>query len=241
MDNQEIYYRRNFYDLFWDAVRLGRMAQEVQEDDDTEFSCARASIMSSVFSLECASNCCVEIMPSGSGFKKDVDKLPFLSKFEVFLGVMFPGKTLDRGRHEVQLVQELKTIRDSFTHPKVKRTKLIRVDSNCEFKEGAGYISNIFGTGPTRSYDFGCTQFLNLPNTITWQAEDAISVLHAATKFLNYFFVGLCSYDSDTINDILRSSGEISIPSKISYGRLDDPELKRAMDRWKLNLDFLGG
>ena len=237
MTQEETYYRRNFLDLFGDSIRLARMAQEVhkdeQNDDETEFSCARASIMSTVFSLECAANCCLEIMPIGSGFKKDIDKLPFLSKFEVFLCVMSPGKTLDRGRNEVQLVQELKTVRDSFTHPKVKRTHLRKVHGDpIELQAGVGIITPIIGTG---------TQYLKLPKNITWDAEHAISVLHAAAKFMNYFFIELCSYDSDTINHILLSNEEVSFPSEVTYGRLQIPEFMRAMEQWKLNLDFLGG
>lgn len=242
MTQEETHYQRNFLDLFWDATRLARMAQESNENDETELSCARASIMSSVFSLECAANCCIEILPSGNGFKKDIDKLPFLSKFEVFLGVMFQGKNMDRGRIEVQAVQELKSIRDSFTHPKVKRTKLTIVDGDgIELKVGAGFIAPIFGTDITKTYDFGCTQYLNIPKNITWQTRDAISVLHATANFMNYFFIDLCSYSSNTINEILTSSEEVCIPAKTNYGTVQIPELVRAMDQWKLNLDFLGG
>ena len=155
---------------------------------------------------------------------------------------MFQGKTMARGRIEVQAVQELKTIRDSFTHPKIKRTKLTTIeDDSIEFKSGAGFITNILGTGPTKTYDFGCTQYLNIPKNITWQAENAISVLHAMTKFMNYFFIDLCSYDSHTISDILISHEKISIPSKVDYDLIQIPELGMAKEKWKLNLTFLGG
>lgn len=239
---EENYHQRNFLQLFWDAARLARMAQETTDDDETEFSCARASIMSSVFSLECAANCCVEILPNGSGFQKDIAKLPFLSKFEVFLSVNFQGKILDRGRVEVQAVKELKSIRDSFTHPKVRKTKLLTVDRDTiEYKAGSGFIASIFGDGSAKTYDFGCTQYLKIPKTITWQAKHAISALDATANFLNYFFIELCSFDSDTINDILTSTEEVTLTPKYHYGTVQIPELVRAKEQWKLKLDFLGG
>lgn len=244
MIQDETYYSRKFLALFWDAIRLARMAQETQENDETELSCARASIMNSIFSLECAANCCIDILPSGDSFKKDIDKLPFLSKFETFLSIIFKDKTIDRGKIEVQAIHELKTIRDSFTHPKIKKAKLTTTDENeIKLKPGAGYITNILGTGhtKTKAYDFGCTQYLNIPRNIAWQAEDAILVLHAVTRFMNYFFIDLCSYDSDTISAILVSHENVCIPSNVGYDLIQIPELQMAKEKWKLNLQFLGG
>lgn len=87
----------------------------------------------------------------------------------------------------------------------------------------------------------GCTQYLKIPKSITWQANHAISVLHAAANFLNYFFIDLCSFDSDTINEILTSSEVVNLQPKYQYGTVQIPELVRAKEQWSIRLDFLGG
>lgn len=221
--SQEFYHKRNFLDLLCDSVILAQRSFDVSEYDEAQFSLARASIMSSVFMLECAANCCLDCLPHGRRFLEDLDKLPFLSKFEVFLGLMFPGKNLDRGKIEVEEVQELKTARDWLVHPKVKKA---------EMKQTTAFI---------RDWDFGKTTKLEIPKDITlWQPLHAKSSLLASTRFLDYFFGDLCSYDSVTTCNILMSSEPVEIPGKIPIHISHIPELIRAKKEWNISLDFMG-
>lgn len=56
---EDIHHERHFLDLLCDAVVLAQLSNDAAENDEAQFSLARGSIISSVFSLECAANCCI--------------------------------------------------------------------------------------------------------------------------------------------------------------------------------------
>lgn len=219
----DFHHERNFLDLFRDAIILAQLANDVAENDEAQFSLARGSIMSSVFSLECAANCCISYLSHSKRFRDDIDKLPFISKFDVFLGLMFPGQKLDRGRSELQDIQELKNIRDSLVHPKVKKYEIRK-------------------TSPT-SGEWLVDDFprLKIPRDITvWQPKDAVVALKATTTFLNYYFVDLCSFDAKTTCSLLISYEKTTIPGKVPIHISHIRDLIRANKDWNLDFRFIG-
>jgi hypothetical protein len=220
---EDIHHERHFLDLLCDAVVLAQLSNDAAENDEAQFSLSRGSIMSSVFSLECVANCCIDYIPHGKQFKRDIDKLPFLSKFEVFLGLMFSDRKLDRGRSEVHDIQELKTIRDSLVHPKVKKYEIKK-------------------TSPTSGHwivdDF---PRLKIPRDITgWQAKDAIVTLKAINTFFNYYFIELCGFDAKTTCSLLISYDRVAVPSKVPIYISHIPTLIRANNEWGLDFRFMG-
>lgn len=168
MINDEYLYERNFYILFQDAVQFLNNSDVALDKEDYYGmeSCARASIINSTLVLECSANCCLDTLNITNSFKKDLDKLPALSKFEFYLSNKFKDRNFDRGCNEIQNVAELKTIRDLIVHPKVQRIKWERID---EFR---------------RQADFGTTEKLKLPRTIEeFHRNDALICLRVLCSF----------------------------------------------------------
>lgn len=76
---------RLLFDLFDDALFFAEQAEAVGRGRFHECARnARVSILSSITALECAANSALERIRHGQRFRDDVDKLPFLSKFELF-------------------------------------------------------------------------------------------------------------------------------------------------------------
>jgi len=220
-----------FINLFVDATALAQFAEELgpqQFQKAARF--ARASISSSVLSIECAANCCIAQLSNGGGFRKDVDKLPFLSKFEVYLGLNYPGRTLDRGCTEIQKVQELKSIRDRLVHPK-RKTGSIRMKK--EVKEGQTLCE----------CDFGIWEANEIKRSERgWNHEDAVKVLRATTSFLDFYFLELCEFNHNQTCKILMDGWVTEPPLKPfeTQYNLGDPHLQKAVTEWGIEFKFLG-
>ena len=70
--------------LISDAIALAIEAQNHSEIE-TQNTLARASIISSVLFLEACANCCLDMLALNQRFAADVDRLPTISKFDLFL------------------------------------------------------------------------------------------------------------------------------------------------------------
>jgi hypothetical protein len=221
---------RPFINLFVDATAFAQFAEEIgphQFQKAARF--VRTSISSAVLSIECAANCCVAQLSNGGGFRNDIDKLPFLSKFEVYLGLNYPGRTLDRGRIEVQKAQELKSIRDRLVHPKQK-TASIRIKDE---KEGQMLCEG----------DFGIWELNRIKRLErAWNHEDAVKVLRATTDFLNMYFLELCGLNHNKTCKILMNDWVTEPqlkPFETQYN-FKDPHLEKAATEWGIGFKFLG-
>jgi hypothetical protein len=118
---------RYFLLLLIDTIKFTKLAQDREIDRFLERSYSRSGIISSAILLECLANILIETIDSGQ-LRADLDKLPFLSKIDVYL--LSRGKPLlDRGANEVQGAVELKRIRDAFVHPKKRRQSLVQTES----------------------------------------------------------------------------------------------------------------
>lgn len=221
----DLYHLRGFENLIYDAVYLMYLAHDVdpeQDKDGYEFTYARSSILNTLLLFECGANCCIDALNLPGTFAEDVEKLPFLSKYEFFLNHTKPGRPFDRGCEQVKAVADLKRVRDSYVHPKVKKQKYSKIED-----EG----------GP----DFKATPFLNIPNDSDhWGGYHAALALKSANDFFNLFFLTWCGFDTDTVCEILLSSGPAGIPATSSnvvdcIGGLD-----RAVKDWNIDFKFIG-
>jgi hypothetical protein len=223
---QEICHLRNFEDLMYDAVHLLYLAHDVNvehDNDGYEFTYIRSSILNTLLLFECGANCCIDSLHLYRTFEEDIDKLPFLSKYEFFLGRVAPNTQFDRGRSEVQAVAELKAVRDSYVHPKVKKK---------EYEQVGELVWDA---------DFGKTSLLKLPkNPREWSCAHGVAALKAANDFFNLFLLIWCKFDSDTVCEILLGSDAASIPS-ISSTQIDCiGGLDRATQDWNIDFKFIG-
>lgn len=115
---------RGITTLLADSISLA-MESERHEDLDVRNTLARASIVSSVLFLEACANCCLDLLGLGTRFSDEVDRLPTIAKYDLFLHIRFRGRSIDRSRCEYQGYVELKTLRDSFVHPRAQKYEWI--------------------------------------------------------------------------------------------------------------------
>src|SRR5438552_12091440 len=91
---------RPFADLFADSVWLLRHAERAT-DDDIHGTLSRESLMASLFLLEAAANTCIESLDLVSAVFGEIDRLPVLAKYDIYLRTRFRRRHLDRGARPV--------------------------------------------------------------------------------------------------------------------------------------------
>ena len=195
-------HHRNFGQLLCDAIFFEKMAKK-ESDQIILRKYARSSILMSTLTLECAANCCLNQFSANKQLLNDIDKLPFLSKFDLFAVLGFEKK-IDYGRTEVQKINELKHIRDSIVHSKVTKTKLGSINQRDRtfFAEAANSSFSIkpkSGTGILDNY-----QLVG--------HKDCFSALKSVIEFYNYFFSELLAMNKGLVfgllNDTILSENE---------------------------------
>ena len=224
-DPTELHHLRSFEDLLYDAVHLLYQADDVDPEKDShgyEFTYVRSSILNTVLLPECATNCCLDALELPKSYGEDIDKLPFLSKLEFFLSRINANAKFDRGCKEVQAVAELKSVRDSRVHPKVKKKQVSEIE-------------------PWFPPDFGHTNLLKIPADCNyWTVQHAALALRSANDFFNLFFLDWCKFNANTVCEILLASDRATIPST-SYIGIDAIEgLTRAVSQFGIDFKFIG-
>ena len=221
-----VFHAKNFEHLLYDSINLLYMAHDVDretDDNDVERACARASIINTLLLFECAANCVVSVLSFSRALAGDVDKLPFLSKFELSASRIPGAQVLDRGRIEVAAVVELKTLRDTYVHPKVKKQPLVQVSQ---------------GHYETESKT---TSYLGLSyNPAGWRREAAVSAARAANSFFNYLFLDSYGFTPSTTCDVLLNTSQASIPATSSTAVDCIGGLDRAVSQWGIDFAYLG-
>lgn len=171
--------RRPTLDLFCDSIFLAQMAEECSEDsgDSRKAALVEAAMSMAMFAIEASANCALEFYQCSQQMKASLDKLSVLDKFEFLLHVRNRSALFDRGRKEMQQLQELIALRNSYVHPKVQEN-LVQ----------AQFSTHTFN-GDVRK-----TKQLNIPNDSQhWKLEHVKVSIKAIAEFWNLFFVELCS------------------------------------------------
>ncbi|MBZ5528673.1 MAG: hypothetical protein LAN71_12315 [Acidobacteriia bacterium] len=222
---KDVYNLRSFEYLIYDAVHLLYLADDEgveQGEGGYGPTYTRTSILNTLLLFECAANCCIDALNLPGGFEEDIDRLPFLSKYEFFLSCINPAAKFDRGCKEVQVVAELKAVRDSYVHPKVKKRKYSKADDFW-------------------SPDFGHTTILKIPrNPTRWETSHAMLALKSANDFFNLFFLSWCKFDTNRVCEILLSSDPAGIPATASIGIYCIEGLTRAVRDYGIDFLFIG-
>ncbi|MBB6241667.1 hypothetical protein HDE79_001101 [Rhodanobacter sp. MP1X3] len=174
-----------------DSIMLA-MRAETEYGLEFQNSLSRSALLASTHLLEASANTCIDALALGNGFANDIDRLPFLSKFEIFVQLRFPKRQFDRARHEVQGVSELKQVRDSFVHPKSQKTIW-------ESWSPEGSVSR-----SPRTKSLGLSKIASYGHP-----DDAVRALKVSHAFLRYVFKDTCRFSAIRVNSFLCSEDPI--------------------------------
>lgn len=206
-----------------DAIAFAQSAASTHPDDAQARSLfARASIQAVVGALECAANLALDSLDLGK-LGEDLDKLPFLSKLEIFARLRNPEIRNFRGRVEVERVLELKRLRDALVHPKSavrslrpKEGDFLEVESTTTEKLQISHFSE------------------------RWNADDCIAALRAADDFLSVVLLELAGLSTwDAARALLT---RVDLDDEWASGPVlpDHPLFDQARRDWRLAFSYLG-
>jgi len=211
---------RSTYTFFSDSIELAYQSA-MTRDLDHRNSMARYSLLATAHFIEACANACIDSLSLGNGFAGDIDKLPFLSKFDLFCRLRKRGASIDRSRHEVQQIAEIKRVRDLFVHPK---SQTVIWESWSEDSSTA--------TCPR-------TPALDLPKIPSFCCtEDSVSALRACHNFMAYVFQTLCKMSKSSASTILFCEDPSFDPSKTMYGCLSK-ETHRWLSSNAVNIKYI--
>jgi hypothetical protein len=179
-----------------DSIVLA-MRSEVEPDSEVIGALARGSILATAMFVEGCANTCLDMLALDRQFATDVDRLPMLSKFELFIRLYRPRAKFERSRHEVQGLVELKKVRDSFVHPK-----------------GQAIIWESWSPEASSSRS-PRTKLTDLPKIASYSyEEDAVRAMKAAHAFLKYFFSRVCAFRPSHVGALLLSEDRVPNPKE---------------------------
>lgn len=220
------HYLRTFEDQLYDSIYLLYFAFDTNQDeydDDVVGPLVRSSIINSILLLESGANCLIDALDLPTQFYDDVERLPFLSKFEFFLARIDDGQRFDRGCSEIQSISELKSIRDLYVHPKVKKARYELISEN------------------VWDADFGYTKQLAFPRDQgRWNREHAVLALKSVNNFYNKYFLEWCGLKPDAVVDLLLSSDKIDLDFPTGAAIDCVGGLDRAVKEWGIGFEFIG-
>ena len=213
---------RNIGELFLDGLTLAVEA-ELKDDSDADFSAslARGSLLSSFCLIEASANVCLESLAIGGQLGDDIDRIPTLSKLDLYLRLRFKNRKLDRGSFPFQGAQELKQIRDAFVHPKGHRIVWELMEDGSEVSQSPE------------------TKVLQLPKVAAYFGpEHAIVSLKATHRFLGHFFKDVCRFSPNSVSRLLFSEGPVPPSSELSYIHLER-NVKQWVQKHKIPLGYI--
>lgn len=200
---------RSFFLHLIDAIKFAQLASDEDIERRNEGSFCRSSIISSIVLIESLSNILIERMPWRT-LKKDLDRLPILSKIDVYL--LYLGKEpLDRGRRELQPIEELKRIRDSFVHPRMRTRQGDR-----EHSEDGLSFNFPFGS-------YATTAISHSPSL--WSSKDATSAAFSAVAFVRYLLIDVLDLSIHEIFKLITSEVRLGDFA----GAISETELKNTI------------
>ena len=222
-------YHKTFENLLYDSVYQLYFAHDINVDnynDDVVGCQIRSSIFNSILLLECGANCLLDSIDLSSSYLTDIDKMPFISKYEFFFNqtlAISSDVKFDRGCKEIQAINELKSLRDKIVHPKVKKLEWKKIDER---------IWDV---------EHGTTNILKISfNSSLWTQCDAIKSLKAVNDFFNKYFLEWCKFDTNLVVDLLLSDEKVNFENPLG-GAIDTiGGLDRAVKEWQIDFKFIG-
>jgi len=164
-----------FFELIADAIFQHNQAKSASESYVVN-RFARASIMSSAFSVECFANSLISIAGFSEKLRSSVDKLDPISKVELCLREK-QNLSFDRGRQDVKRISNLIRLRNEFVHPKSSNVPA-EIKNIQEMQHN--YKINV-------AFQPGVWDFLEVPrNSIFWSSDSSEKILRAISDFYKH-------------------------------------------------------
>ncbi len=196
MDNE--IHHRSFGQLFSDAIFFERLATE-EKDETVKKRYLRASMLSTFLTLECAANCCLFCLNANNALIEDIDRLPPLSKLDLFALHGFKKK-IDYSRNEVQKIKEIKHLRDNVVHPKVTKSAIGKHDEgDRSFACFSSPSLLTFSKKPKAATGI-------VSNSSLWSQVDCLSAIKSIVDFFNYFFKELLQMEKGLVFGLLNDA-----------------------------------
>lgn len=222
------YVEEPFIVLLTDAILLCELAESLPHLAVSRHSAlVRASIMSSIFSVEAAANSLMTPAIFPKRLLDYIDKATPIDKFEFVLYAVQPSKNLDRGSKHLQQAAELFEIRNRYVHPRTRSRSI-------NFKQLDENRVSIEKTDEKSKH-------LQIPaSPEDWGAEDARRILKATSDFLDHFALELCELKVEEIFGTIFSRVDIEGNVKFVFTAEHREAIVRARKRWKIAFSFLG-
>lgn len=182
-----------FFDLLGDAAFQHRQATAAANSFGMN-RYARASVLASSLSIECAANCLLDSLNLSKASLNDLDKLSPLSKIEACLLIKNVAE-FDRGKVEVQQISELIRARNDHVHPKISS---IPTEMGKPQDAGKNWLFPMSLEGENYPH-------LKIPKRpIFWSSESSATTLRAIAQFLRYVFIDLLRFKEDGFSEMFR-------------------------------------
>jgi hypothetical protein len=217
-------YERNINQLIEDSLIFLFMCAE-ENDHDLVQLFARTSAIYSMLILEASANLCIDCLDLERSIYKDVDKLSVLAKFDFYLRASGKNRVLDRGNAYAQRIQEIKTLRDGFVHPKMTKVSWKVIEEENNHRETKAELTKMMKIAKHSRY---------------WEFEDLLIITRSVHEFLRHFFIELCGMSASESCGTLFS--ERKVPSPDDMGPtiilLDN---RHTLESWGIPVDYLCG
>jgi hypothetical protein len=216
-----------FITLFSDAIIFCHLSENPALTRSARSSLARASILNSVFTLECAAN----VLLNGLGLPKEeyvrLERMPVLDKYESMLWMTRPNINFDRGRKEVQAVRELVRIRNAQVHVRTREQEVV-----------AEYVDQF--TWKFEAPEKSSRSIVGIPdNSDSWDHGHGQRALKALDDFLKLYLLEYAELSPFEVNVMLFSN--ISVDGKPTILIPEDcaEALELGQNQLELGLEYL--
>ncbi|SUI63432.1 hypothetical protein [Shewanella baltica] len=183
-----------FFDLLCDALVQHSQAKQ---NENSSYRCnrfSRSSICASVLSIENCANALFQQIEVSPQTLNDLDRMPALSKIDMYLRVEHQLSGLDYGNNIVQKVKELLHVRNQFVHQKGTKIKT-DIGKPKDGMENWILPMDLEGKLHTELKIPKCSMF--------WSNIHAYEVLKAVFSFYNYLFSELVPLSEDDLTAVL--------------------------------------
>jgi hypothetical protein len=185
-----------FFGLLGDAIALALASQSLDNAMSTTTPFARAAVAHCVFALEAAANACLERLQLSRALAVAAERLSLLDKFEL-IAKLLPARTIfDRGARQVQCMSDLIELRNSYVHPKQRRSTARRGEA-----PGDAHFEYFMDASVSTHLKWSRER-------LHWGRQEAKEAITATHAFLYYFFVSLCDMTEAECDHILADAIE---------------------------------
>lgn len=180
-----------------DAVHFDELAETLALNAAPKANtCAKASLISCVFALEAAANCCLFQVPEN---KRKVAKGKTIEGKFRFLYRLSSGNELPESDARFLPITELRQLRNRYVHPLPEEREVLEIP--LEVTLGPAGIQGKFVNKPLEPTT---TAVLGLPSDPDhWYADVSSRAIRETVTFLNYFFLDLLGFSAKMASNFI--------------------------------------